>query len=61
MSKIKCPNMFCRSKDVSVISTKERTSLNLNPLRPFTLFNHKDAGKAKFRCNKCGKIFTARI
>ena len=45
--------------------TKTRYSLNLNPLRPFTLVNKKEKilkndrveTKDKFICNKCGLIF----
>lgn len=61
MAKIKCPRMLCGSKDVSLIGGRTRTSINLNPLRPFTLVNSKAVGKQKFRCNKCGKVFTAKI
>jgi len=47
--------------------TKTTTSLNLNPLKPFTLFNHKEKivkkGSAgidfdRWRCEECGKVFT---
>lgn len=47
--------------------TKTTTSLNLNPLKPFTLFNQKEkvVKKAKagidydrWRCEECGKVFT---
>lgn len=45
--------------------TKSKTTVNLNPLKPFTLFNHKEekARKpktrqaSKFICDDCGKIF----
>lgn len=53
--------MLCGSKDVSLIGGRTRTSINLNPLHPFTLVNSKAVGKQKFRCNKCGKVFTAKI
>lgn len=44
---------------------KTTTSLNLNPLQPFTLFNHETetirqpitTQVSKFVCNNCGKIF----
>lgn len=61
MSKIKCPGLLCGSKDVSMIGGRTRTSLNFNPLHPFTLVNTKASGKQTFRCNKCGKIFKAKI
>lgn len=59
--KIKCPSLTCRSTDVTVIAEKTRTSINLNPLHPLTLVNNKPTGKQKFHCNKCGRIFTAKI
>lgn len=61
MSKIKCPNMFCRSTDVTLIGGNTKTSLNLNPLHPFTLTKTKAKGKQTFHCNKCGKVFEAKI
>lgn len=59
--KIKCPGLLCGSTDVSLVGEKMRTSINLNPLHPFTLVNHKAAKKQKFHCNKCGKVFEAKI
>lgn len=47
--------------------TKTTTSLNLNPLKPLTVFNHKEKvvkkGKEginmdRWRCIGCGKVFT---
>lgn len=47
--------------------TKITTGLNLNPLKPFTLFNHKEKIVKKekpgidfdrWRCQDCGKVFT---
>lgn len=47
MAKMKCPK--CKSHNISVLSNDEnmktQTSLNLNPLKPFTLFNHKKVKK----------------
>lgn len=45
--------------------TKSKTTLNLNPFKPFTLFNHSEklvrkpitATVSKFVCDDCGKIF----
>lgn len=44
---------------------KSRTTLNLNPLKPFTIYNHEEKivqrtvtrKVSKFVCDKCGKIF----
>ena len=44
---------------------KSQTTLNLNPLKPFTVFNHKEKvvrkgwtrQVSKFVCDDCGKIF----
>lgn len=74
MSTIKCPK--CKSINVEYIGsevigakaakTKTTTSLNLNPLKPFTLFNHKEKvvkkGSSGFEvgrwhCKDCGNIF----
>lgn len=59
--KIKCPGFLCGSTDVEYLGGNQRTSLNLNPLHPFTLVNTKPKGKQKFRCRKCGKVFEAKI
>ena len=44
-----------------VINGKSHYSLNLNPLKPFTVMNKKDKTKYvtedKFLCNDCGMIF----
>lgn len=45
--------------------TKTNVSINLNPLKPFTLFNHNEkivrrevcVDVAKFICNDCGHIW----
>lgn len=44
---------------------KSKTTLNMNPLKPFTVFNHKEKvvreaitrQVSKFVCDDCGKIF----
>jgi transposase-like protein len=59
MARIKCP--ACRSADVEHVGGKMSTTLNLNPLRPFTIFNHKPRGKQEFHCRHCGKLFTAKL
>lgn len=51
MAKLKCPS--CKSSNVQLLEshtnekTKKSTSLNLNPLKPFTVFNHKEKKKKK--------------
>lgn len=52
MAKLKCPS--CKSSTVQLLatdqnikSTKRTTSLNMNPLKPFTVFNHKEKKKKK--------------
>lgn len=71
---LRCPS--CKSINLQVVSqeirgardakTKITTSLNLNPLKPFTLLNHKEkvVKKAregsiyiKWRCADCGHMF----
>lgn len=47
MKRMRCPR--CKGCNISVISNdvnmKNQTSLNLNPLKPFTVFNHKKKEK----------------
>lgn len=47
MAKLKCPK--CKSTNLEVLSNdvnyKDQTSLNLNPLKPFTVFDHKKKEK----------------
>lgn len=67
-----CPR--CGSKNHSIIVDKEvvvpakiktTSSVNLNPLKPFTIMNHKDEvvskeitrDVSKFACNDCGYIY----
>lgn len=59
MASIRCPR--CWSANVDHVGGKTATTLNLNPLRPFTLVNHKPRGKQEFHCKKCGKLFKANI
>lgn len=59
--KIRCPGLFCRSTDVTLMAEKTRTGLNLNPLHPLTFAKTKPTGKQKFHCNKCGRVFKAKI
>lgn len=71
---IRCPK--CRSTNVEFLGgetigakaakTKTTTSLNLNPLKPFTVLNHKEKVVKKgsdgiqfdrWHCKDCGKVF----
>ena len=49
------------STDVEYLSGNQKTTINLNPLHPFTLVNTKPKGKQKFRCRKCGRIFEVKL
>jgi hypothetical protein len=60
--KVYCPR--CKSANCKhykqEVSGKSTFSINLNPLKPFTLFNEnkkKSSYIDKFICNDCGKIF----
>lgn len=56
---------FVEDKVILKGKTKTQTSINLNPLKPFTVFNHKEKvvrepwtmQVSKFICNDCGEIF----
>ena len=56
---------FIVDEVISPAKVKSRTTLNLNPLKPFTVFNHKEKvvrkpwikQVSKFVCDDCGKIF----
>lgn len=51
---IKCPN--CGGTHIQVLNnTNMKTTLNLNPLKPFTLYNHKEVKQTKKKISK-GKI-----
>lgn len=47
MAKLKCPK--CQSTNIELLSNdvnyKKQTTLNLNPLKPFTIFDHKKKEK----------------
>lgn len=65
----KCGSGNCHAfvEDETILQgkTKMQTSVNLNPLKPFTLFNTKEKvvrepwtmQVSKFVCDDCGKIF----
>lgn len=59
MAKLKCPK--CKSPNVQLVGGRSRTTLDLNPLRPFTLVKHKPTGKQTFQCIECGKVFEEKI
>lgn len=56
-----CSENCSHYKEQKVVNGKTRATVNLNPLRPFTLFNIKQKQKYvtldKIICNDCGKIF----
>lgn len=67
-----CPR--CKSRNIQYVSrdiigrrTKGKTSLNLNPLKPFTVFNHKEKVTRRgfevnqWCCLDCGKNFTKNV
>lgn len=69
---IRCPycgglncQSFIERRIVKPAKIKNRTTLNLNPLKPFTVFNHKQKvvrkevsqNISRFICNNCGKVF----
>lgn len=72
ITKRRCPacygencHAFVTEKVIKEGKTKGTISLNLNPLKPFTIFNHKEkvvrnpvtVQESKFVCDDCGKIF----
>lgn len=59
MAVIKCPK--CKSTNIDHIGGKIGASLNLNPLHPLTLVNHKPKGKQLWHCRDCGKEFKAKM
>lgn len=58
MAKLKCPR--CKGTNIQLwdnsinMKTRTRTTLNLNPLKPFTLFNHTTTQKEKTSAAKVG-------
>ena len=56
---------FVEEQVVSPAQVKSKTTLNMNPLKPFTVFNHKEKvvrqqvtrRVSKFVCDDCGNIF----
>lgn len=56
---------FVEERVVVPAKVKSKTTLNMNPLKPFTVFNHKEKvvrqaitqQVSKFVCDDCGKIF----
>ena len=67
MASLRCPK--CKSGNVQLwdtdtnikkVKTKKSTSLNLNPLKPFTVFNHKEKTTVKKKTSK-GKLLAAAM
>ena len=59
MARLRCKkcrgsNITLLSNDSNIKSRKTKTSLNLNPLKPFTVFNHKTKEKKKKSAAKLG-------
>ncbi len=58
MAKLKCPK--CKGTHIQLLAndlnmkTETKTSLNLNPLKPLTIFNHKTEKKEKTSAAKVG-------
>lgn len=68
----KCPrcggghfHVFVQEEVVAPAKIKSKTTLNMNPLKPFTVFNHKQKvvrqqitrNVSRFVCDDCGNIF----
>lgn len=58
MATLKCPK--CKGTHIQLwntdmnMKTKTKTTLNLNPLKPFTIFNHEKVKKEKKSMAKIG-------
>ena len=58
-------HVYVTSEIVEPEKVKKQTTLNLNPLKPFTIYNHKEKivqkeirkDVSRFVCNECGTIF----
>ena len=46
---------------LNIYQVIKKTTINLNPLHPFTLVNTKPKGKQTFRCKKCGRVFETKL
>lgn len=56
-SKCNSANVQLIGSDKNIKSKKNKTSINLNPLEPFTIFNHKTKVKKKSSAGKIGLGF----
>ena len=56
--RIKCPK--CKSTNVGITGDRTKTTLNLNPLKPFTLVNHK-VTKENWLCYDCGHRWNQKV
>ncbi|MGL5897276.1 MAG: hypothetical protein ACRCZN_09940 [Lactococcus lactis] len=65
MASLKCPkckssNIELWSNEANVKKVKRTTSLNVNPLKPLTIFNHKEKIKKKKTVSK-GKLLAGAL
>lgn len=56
-SKVVCPK--CKSPNIEIVSDKRKTTVNLNPLKPFTIVNHKTT-QENWLCRDCGYRWTKK-
>ena len=75
MARIRCPRMFCRSRDCTPLADKKRYSVGkgivgatAGTLIAGPVFGVVGAAtglngkrKVKMMCNKCGKVFTVKL
>jgi len=54
----RCPR--CKSTNISMSGNRTKTTMNLNPLKPFTLVNHKPT-KQIWTCMSCGKTWMEKM
>lgn len=57
-NKIRCPK--CESTNIRIVGDKKKTTVNLNPLKPFTLVNHKTT-KENWLCYDCGHRWNKKV
>lgn len=67
MASLRCPKcksgnieLWATDTNIKKVKTKKSTSLNLNPLKPFTIFNHKEKTTVKKKASK-GKMLAAAM
>lgn len=57
-NKLRCPK--CNSTNIGIVGDKRKTTINLNPLKPFTLVNHKTI-KENWLCYDCGHRWNKKV